>query len=61
MIFNNSLEYYIVIKQVGTPFYLSPEIVEGKKYSTKSDIWALGCVAYELLTLKKVFEATVKT
>jgi serine/threonine protein kinase len=47
------------IKQVGTPFYMSPEIIEGKKYSIKSDIWAVGCVAYEILTLEKVFDATV--
>jgi NIMA (never in mitosis gene a)-related kinase 9 len=25
--------------QVGSPFYMSPEIIEGKKYSIKSDIW----------------------
>ncbi|RNA10655.1 serine threonine- kinase Nek9 [Brachionus plicatilis] len=43
---------------VGTPFYLSPEIVEGKKYSYKSDIWALGCVVYEMMTLSRVFDAT---
>ena len=46
--------------QVGSPFYMSPEIIEGKKYSIKSDIWSLGCVAYEMLTLNKVWDATVK-
>lgn len=44
--------------QVGTPLYMSPEIIEGKKYSNKSDIWALGCVVYELCTLSRVFDAT---
>ena len=44
--------------QVGTPLYMSPEIIEGKKYSNKSDIWALGCVIYELCTLSRVFDAT---
>ena len=38
---------------------MSPELVEGKKYSFKSDIWSVGCVAYELLTLSRVFDATV--
>lgn len=30
----------------------SPEVCENKPYSFKSDIWALGCVLYELCTLK---------
>ncbi|XP_074632365.1 serine/threonine-protein kinase Nek9-like isoform X1 [Acropora palmata] len=43
---------------VGTPYYMSPEIIQGQKYNQKSDMWALGCVLYEMLTLKKVFDAT---
>ena len=42
---------------IGTPCYLSPELCEGKPYNQKSDIWALGCVLYEMLTLKRAFEA----
>ncbi|XP_071952550.1 serine/threonine-protein kinase Nek8-like [Antedon mediterranea] len=41
---------------VGTPCYISPELCEGKPYNQKSDIWALGCVLYELATLKRAFE-----
>ncbi|XP_064385824.1 serine/threonine-protein kinase Nek8-like [Halichondria panicea] len=41
---------------VGTPCYISPEICEGKMYAKKSDIWALGCILYEMTTLKKAFE-----
>ncbi|KAG5849732.1 hypothetical protein ANANG_G00074840 [Anguilla anguilla] len=37
---------------IGTPYYLSPEICENKPYNNKSDIWALGCVLYEMCTLK---------
>ncbi|XP_050728393.1 serine/threonine-protein kinase Nek8-like isoform X2 [Eriocheir sinensis] len=42
---------------VGTPCYLSPELCQEKPYNQKSDVWALGCVLYEMLTLKRAFEA----
>lgn len=42
---------------VGTPYYLSPEMVEGKPYSKKADIWALGVILYHLCALKLPFEA----
>ncbi|GIX95741.1 hypothetical protein CEXT_455012 [Caerostris extrusa] len=43
---------------VGTPCYISPELCEGKPYNQKSDIWALGCILYELMTLKRPFDAS---
>lgn len=43
--------------QTGTPYYASPEIWSGKKYDSKSDIWALGCVLYEMATLSPPFKA----
>uniref|UniRef100_S4RQ96 non-specific serine/threonine protein kinase n=1 Tax=Petromyzon marinus TaxID=7757 RepID=S4RQ96_PETMA len=42
---------------IGTPYYLSPEICENKPYNHKSDMWALGCVLYEMCTLRHAFEA----
>jgi NIMA (never in mitosis gene a)-related kinase len=42
---------------VGTPYYISPEICEDKPYGQKSDIWALGCCFFELLTGRRPFEA----
>jgi hypothetical protein len=43
--------------QIGTPYYLSPEICNGKPYNSKTDIWSLGCLLYELCTLKHPFDA----
>ena len=42
---------------LGTPFYMSPELCEGKPYNSKTDIWALGCILYELCSLQKPFSA----
>lgn len=42
---------------VGTPFYMSPEICSGEKYTLFSDIWALGCIIYELCAKEPPFNA----
>ena len=42
---------------IGTPYYLSPEICQDMPYNDKSDVWALGCILYELCTYKHPFEA----
>ncbi|XP_055493449.1 serine/threonine-protein kinase Nek3 isoform X2 [Leucoraja erinacea] len=42
---------------VGTPYYVSPEIWENKPYNNKSDIWALGCVLYEICALRHPFQS----
>ena len=41
--------------QIGTPYYLSPEICAGKAYSFATDMWSLGILLYELLTLQMPF------
>eukprot|EP00041_Stephanoeca_diplocostata_P036296 m.1318364 g.1318364 ORF g.1318364 m.1318364 type:complete len:764 (+) comp24841_c0_seq27:188-2479(+) len=42
---------------IGTPYYMSPEICEKRPYNNKSDVWSLGCVLYEMTTLKHAFDA----
>lgn len=44
--------------RIGTPYYLSPEICLNKPYNSKSDMWSLGVVLYELLTLRHPFNAS---
>ena len=41
----------------GTPYYFSPELCQSKPYNNKSDVWALGVVFYEMLTLSRPFNA----
>ena len=43
--------------QTGTPYYASPEVWKDKPYDNKSDVWSLGCVLYEMITLRPPFRA----
>ena len=40
----------------GTYNYMAPEMINGQKYNKKVDIWALGCILYELFTLNLCFD-----
>lgn len=40
---------------VGTPYYLSPEIIENKPYTFSSDIWSLGILLYQMCMFKTPF------
>jgi NIMA (never in mitosis gene a)-related kinase len=44
--------------QVGTPYAMAPELCHSQPYSFKSDVWALGCLFYEILTFKHAFEGS---
>eukprot|EP00928_Gymnodinium_smaydae_P018207 TRINITY_DN1692_c0_g4_i1.p1 TRINITY_DN1692_c0_g4~~TRINITY_DN1692_c0_g4_i1.p1 ORF type:complete len:506 (+),score=102.26 TRINITY_DN1692_c0_g4_i1:90-1607(+) len=43
--------------QIGTPYYLSPEICQGKPYAWGSDIWSMGCILFEMCARKVPFDA----
>jgi serine/threonine protein kinase len=42
---------------IGTPYYMAPELFNYKPYSYKVDIWALGCIMYEIMNQKHAFDA----
>ena len=46
---------------IGTAAYMSPEQARGKVVDKRTDIWAFGCVLYELLTAKQVFAGETVT
>eukprot|EP00730_Choanoeca_flexa_P018382 TRINITY_DN8930_c0_g2_i1.p1 TRINITY_DN8930_c0_g2~~TRINITY_DN8930_c0_g2_i1.p1 ORF type:complete len:387 (+),score=52.92 TRINITY_DN8930_c0_g2_i1:96-1256(+) len=42
---------------VGSPYYMSPELISHQGYNEKSDVWSLGCIIYELASFRPPFEA----
>jgi len=43
--------------QIGTPYYIAPEVLNMDGYGTKSELWSLGVIAYELMALRVPFKA----
>eukprot|EP00639_Heterosigma_akashiwo_P006454 CAMPEP_0194560770 /NCGR_PEP_ID=MMETSP0292-20121207/1815_1 /TAXON_ID=39354 /ORGANISM="Heterosigma akashiwo, Strain CCMP2393" /LENGTH=270 /DNA_ID=CAMNT_0039409011 /DNA_START=81 /DNA_END=889 /DNA_ORIENTATION=+ len=46
------------VTTIGTPYYFSPEICQSRPYGIKSDVWAAGCIVYELMVLQVPFMAS---
>ena len=43
---------------IGTPLYMSPEVLKRERYGIKTDAWSLGCVLYEIMCLRPAFQST---
>lgn len=41
---------------VGSPLYMSPELCSGEEYTFSTDIWAVGCIVYEMMALHSPWE-----
>lgn len=54
--YNDNISLDVGTSFCGTPYYLPPEIWERKRYSKKADMWSLGVILYELLTLQRPFK-----
>ena len=46
---------------IGTPLVMAPEVINGKRYNHKADVWSLGIVFFELLTGFMPFTGKNKT
>lgn len=42
--------------RVGTPLYMSPEVLQGSGYDFQCDVWSLGCIGYEMCALRSPFK-----
>ena len=54
---NSAALFPVSVPQVGTPYYTSPEMCNNQPYGFPSDVWSLGIVLYELLSLDVPFRS----
>ncbi len=53
-----STEASVMQSWVGTILYACPEIVQHHEYNDKADVWSLGCILYQMATLKPPFSGS---
>lgn len=47
-----AMSHALALTKCGSPVYMSPELCAGKPYDRGCDVWALGCVLYEMMLLR---------
>lgn len=52
-----STQTQFATSQVGTPYYMAPEVINNEPYGAESDVWSLGVILYEIITLTRPFDA----
>ena len=45
---------------MGTPLYMSPELIQDAGYNFNADVWSLGCITYEMCALISPFKDETK-
>ena len=54
------MQSILAFSQVGTPLYMSPEVLRGEGHHFASDVWSLGCLLFELAALRSPFSEKVR-
>merc|ERR1712173_279281 len=57
---SKQVEERMTSTDIGTTQFKSPEMLDGKTYNFKVEVWSFGCVAYELLTLDKAYDSFIR-
>lgn len=55
-----SKNYGLIHEAKGSLRYMSPEVLSGEPFNEKTDVWALGCILHELITLKAAFHESTE-
>lgn len=53
--YENTVSELVAGTFCGTPYYLAPELWRRQRYSKKADVWAMGILLYEMMSLKRPF------